>query len=264
MKRRYIVLIISLVLLLTSLFFLYREQKVAILGYHAFYKDKSELREDNPEFINDIANFEKQMKYLKKHNYKTLTMDEFYDWKNGKIKLPRKSVLITIDDGSLSNYLYAFDILKKYDINATVFYIGINAEIYGVSEGTIYDFMSLDLIEKCKKEYPNIKFESHSYDLHLSGVKDIPKEELENDTKNMNRLGKFKYFAYPFGVNSEDMIEVLKENGYKMAFGFGYDKDGNNSYRKATREDDNYLISRINISNYVSYPKFILRLIMPY
>ena len=38
------------------------------------------------------------------------------------------------------------------------------AKNLGVDEGTIYDIMSLDLIEKCKKEYPNIEFYSHSYD----------------------------------------------------------------------------------------------------
>ena len=204
------------------------------------------------------------MKYLYDHNYKTLTLDEFYRWKKGELKIPRKSVLITIDDGNLSNYMYAFDILKKYDMNAVVFYVGSYAKEYGVEEGTIYDIMSLELIDKCKEEYPNIEFQSHSYALHDSGVSNHFKEELINDTKEMNKLGNYEYFAYPFGVDSEDMKEVLKENNYKMAFGFGYSKDGKNAYKKATKKDDDYLISRLNISNNVNFIKFILRLYLPY
>lgn len=261
-KKIFIFLVIILSLFLIIGYF-YKDQKIAILGYHSFYKDKSELKGES-EFINDINSFEKQMKYLHDHNYKTLTLDEFYKWKKGKLKLPRKSVLITIDDGNLSNYMYAFDILKKYDMNAVVFYVGAYAKEYGVEEGTIYDVMSLDLINKCKEEYPNIEFQSHSYDLHASGVTNKSKEELDNDTKEMNKQGNFEYFAYPFGVYSEDMKEVLINNNYKLAFGFGYDKEGKNGYKKTTKKDDDYLISRLNISNNVSFSKFLLRLYLPY
>ena len=261
-KKIFVFLVIILSLFLIIGYF-YKDQKIAVLGYHSFYKDKSELKEES-EFINDINSFEKQMKYLHDHNYKTLTLDEFYKWKKGELKVPRKSVLITIDDGNLSNYMYAFDILKKYDLNAVVFYVGSYAKEYGVEEGTIYDIMSLDLIDKCKEEYPNIEFQSHSYDLHASGVSNHSKEELINDTKEMNKQSNFEYFAYPFGVYSEDMKEVLINNNYKLAFGFGYSKDGKNAYKKATKKDDDYLISRLNISNNVNFIKFILRLYLPY
>lgn len=264
MNKKKILILLIILFLFLIIFYFYKDQKVAVLGYHSFYKDKVELKEDNPEFINDISSFEKQMKYLHDHNYKSLTLDEFYKWKKGEIKVPRKSVLITIDDGNLSNYMYAFPILKKYNMNAVVFYVGAYAKEYGVEEGTIYDIMSLDLIKKAKEEYPNIEFESHSYDMHDRGVLNKTKEELDNDIKEMNKQGNFEYFAYPFGVYSEDMKEVLKENNYKLAFGFGYDKNGKNSYKKASKKDDDYLISRLNISNYVSYSKFLLRLYIPY
>ena len=173
-KKIFIFLVIILSLFLIIGYF-YKDQKIAILGYHSFYKDKSELKEES-EFINDINSFEKQMKYLHDHNYKTLTLDEFYRWKKGELKVPRKSVLITFDDGYLSNYMYAFDILKKYNMNGVVFFVGAYAKEYGVEEGTIYDVMSLDLINKSKEEYPNIEFQSHSYDLHASGVTNKSKE----------------------------------------------------------------------------------------
>lgn len=258
MSKKKIILSIVVILLLIIVYF-YKDLKIAVLGYHSFYKYQSELKEES-EFINDINVFEEEMKYLHDHNYKTLTLDEFYKWKKGEIKVPRKSVLITFDDGYLSNYMYAFDVLKKYNLNAVVFYVGKKAE-EGKDEGTIYDYMSLKLIERCKEEYPNIEFASHSYNLHENGVLNIDKEELDNDTKQMNSIFKFEYFAYPYGMYSDDMINVLKDNNYKLAFGFGY-KD--NSFKKASKTDDDYLIPRLNISNNMSLSKFILRLYLPY
>ena len=260
MKRRLLIIVgilLVVMVILNSVF--YHEQKIAILGYHSFYKDISELKNEdknNPEFINDITKFEKQMKYLHKHKYKTLTLDEFYKWKKGEIKVPRKSVLITIDDGNLSNYMYAFPILKKYNMNAVVFFTGHYAKDFGVEEGTIYDHMSLSLIDKCKEEYPNIEFESHSFDMHGMDVTHFSEEEIKSDVKKMNSINEFEYYAHPFGVYNDTIINELKSDNYKMAFGFGPGKE----YRKARRNDDDYKIPRLNISNHVSFLKFIIRL----
>lgn len=258
-KKILIFLLIIISLFSILLLLLYHEQKIAVLGYHSFYKNKSELVNKNDEFINNIDDFEKQMRYLKKHNYKTLTLDEFYCWKKGKCKLPRKSVLITIDDGNLSNYMYAFKILKKYNFNATVFFIGSHAE-NGKEKGTIYDNMSLKLIKKCKNEFPNIEFQSHSYNMHDKPVIDYSDQEVVNDVKNMSKINNFKYYAHPFGVYDDRIIKQLKNNGYIMAFGFGPKED----YRKAKRSDDDYKVARLNISNYMSFTKFKLRLLMPF
>ncbi len=264
MKRRLLIIVgilLVVMAILNSIF--YHEQKIAILGYHSFYKDESELEEkdkNNHEFINDISKFERQMKYLHDHKYKTLTLDEFYRWKKGELKVPRKSVVITIDDGALSNYMYAFPILKKYNINATVFYIGSAAKDVGKSEGRYYDYMSLELIDKCKVEYPNIEFQSHSYNMHGMDVTHFSDEEIKNDVKTMNTLGNFEYYAHPFGVYNDTIINELKNNNYKLAFGFGPGKE----YRKARKSDDDFKVARLNISDNVSFTKFLLRLYAPF
>lgn len=261
MKKKILIIIGLLFLIgIIVLACLYSEQKVTILGYHSFYKDKKELTDGKTDVINDIAKFEEQIKYLSDHNYKSLTMDEFYCWKKNKCKQPRKSVLITMDDGYLSNYMYAFPVLKKYNMKATVFFVGSSSKNYGVSKGTIYDYMSLDLIKKCKKEYPNIEFHSHSYGLHGKPVYEWSDEELSNDIKNMKTIDNFEYYAYPFGVYDDRMIKLLKDNKYKLAFGFGPGKE----HRKARRSDNDYVVPRLNISDSMSMTKFKLRLIIPF
>lgn len=260
MKKKIIIILLSLIIAFIIYVLIYNRQTIPVLGYHSFYKSKSELKEKNPEFINNIKEFEKQIKYLKKHNYKSLSLDEFYCWKKGKCNFKEKSIVITIDDGNLSNYMYAFPILKKYNMKASVFYVGLYAEKYGVEKGNIYDIMSLKLIKKCKKEYPNIKFYSHSYNMHGKDVTNFTLKEIKEDINNMKKQGNFKYYAHPFGVYDERIIKVLKDNNYKLAFGFGPGKD----YRKARKTDDDYKVSRLNISNYVSMTKFIIRLVAPY
>ena len=68
-----------------------------------------------------MSAFENSLKYLKKHNYQTVTLKELYEWKQSGVKDNVKRVLIHFDDGFLDNYTVAYPILKKYGFKATVF-----------------------------------------------------------------------------------------------------------------------------------------------
>ncbi len=245
-----VILILAFLVLLVGLSILYylNEQSVAILGYHAILPSK--LNEKGTELTIDAEKFEEQLKYLKNHNYKTLTLDEYYCWKNKKCKKPHNSVLITFDDGYQNNYEYAFPLLKEYNMNAVVFYIGNNA--YTDGNG----FMNLETIEKSKVEYPNVEFASHTYSRHQNDAKEY--DEVVEDINKMKEILDTKYFAYPHGNYTDDYIKALKDNGYIMAFTFGPGKE----HRKSTINDDNYKIPRLNISKSMPMWKFILRLLL--
>ena len=76
----------------------------------------------NPMII-PTDKFSEQMKFLKENNYTTFTLDEVYNFFAGTIQVPKKSVVITFDDGYVDNYINAYPILKKYKFNATIFLI---------------------------------------------------------------------------------------------------------------------------------------------
>ncbi len=83
---------------------------INILLYHRVCKIKG----DYFNLAVDPEEFEKQVIYLK-NNYNILRFED--DWKNVK----EKSVVITFDDGYVDNYRFAFPILKKYKVPATIF-----------------------------------------------------------------------------------------------------------------------------------------------
>jgi peptidoglycan/xylan/chitin deacetylase (PgdA/CDA1 family) len=67
-------------------------------------------------------NFESQIGWLARNGYVTLTADEFARFLHGSL-MPRKSVLLTFDDGYLGNYVHAHPILLRYGFNAVMFLV---------------------------------------------------------------------------------------------------------------------------------------------
>lgn len=257
--------IIVLFALLTFCISVWSNPKVAVLCYHNIAT--SEEIENFPEekdWLIEVNNFEEQLKYLAKHNYKTLTTDEFFKWKKGEISIPYKSVLITFDDGFLSNYQYAFPLLKKYNMNATVFLIGqYMGEGNKEWKGNVKEYLTKDIIKKCQEEYPNIEFASHSFGLHYQcSIEEKTVEEMTQDLSDFkSQIVPTKVYAYPFGAKNDKIKQALSNNHYQLAFTYGPDKK---DYRKATKKDNDYEIPRLNVSHGMKVNKFALRLILPF
>lgn len=266
MKKITLIIASLIIIIGIILFFLYKEPKVSVLCYHnvSTMEEKMNFPEEK-DWIIDVQNFEEHLKYLKEHNYKTLTTKELIDWKNGEVDLPNKSVMLTFDDGFLSNYKYAFPLLKKYEMNAVVFVIGnyMLQDDKKEWDGNVKKYMNLDIMEKAKKEYPNIEFASHSLNLHYhNSVNEKNKEEMEKDLKGFNaQIINTNVYAYPFGAYNDNMIKSLKDAGYEMAFIYGPTKK---EYRKVSRKDDIYKMPRLNMSYGMDIFKFGLRLMMPF
>ena len=232
-----------------------KNQKIPVLCYHNIVtkEEMQNLPDNEKKFAIEVKNFDKQMRLFKKMNYKTLTLDEFYNWKKSKLELPYKSILITFDDGELNVYKYAMPILKKYQLNACIFIIG-NKTITNNDK-----YMDLKLIKQCEKEYQNIEFASHSYDLHTRGnVESKNEEELKRDLEIYESTIKAtEYFAYPYGHYNKEMIQALKEKSYKLAFAFGEPK-------KSLKQDYDFLIPRINVSFNQNPWKLMLKIMLPF
>jgi peptidoglycan/xylan/chitin deacetylase (PgdA/CDA1 family) len=84
--------------------------KLLILNYHRVY----------PGHHIDPEIFEWQIKYLK-DKFLPLTINEVPDFLSGKLKANQDGFIITFDDGWVDNFIYAYPILKKHNLQATIF-----------------------------------------------------------------------------------------------------------------------------------------------
>ena len=222
--------------------------RIPILTYHSVIpdKDKDKYFPKDNTYVSESF-FKETMQYLHDNNYKTLTMNELYDWYKGNKEYNRKTVVITFDDGRVDNYYYALPILKEYNINATIFVIGsFIKETSKPYEPDKFSIFGQDLIDDITNNYPNIELQSHSYALHSKKgnkhhIKDLSKEELIEDFKKEKELFGYEFMAYPYGVFTDDAIEAARENNYKLAFRF-------HPSEYARRTDNQYAINRIKIS----------------
>lgn len=200
--------------------------KIAVLNYHFIYDKDYETCNERICIEKDF--FEEHLLYLKDNGFLTLTMNEFNLWMNKGLILPKKSVLITFDDGALGTDTHLPELLEKHNMNASLFLI------------TAW-------WPKEKYESPNLEIYSHGYDIHLnSWCKNGPrgvclsKEELINDfSLSIPLVDSNIAFCYPFYRYNNLMIEALKELDFSLAF-----VGGN---RKAKPTDNKYLIPRYPI-----------------
>lgn len=253
-KAIIIVITIGLLIGLSGIIYLLfiQEDKVAVLTFHNI-EDK--ITEENTVNIS-TAKFEKYIKWLSKHGYTSLSIDEFYEWKEEGKKIPRKSILITFDDGWESFYQKAIPILEKYNMKATAFVIWKYTEQSTVENNGIY--MTINEIEDIQKNHPTITIASHSHGLHIKELAMSNNyETYDKDLKYVkNTYGdNIKYYAYPFGGRTDNYIKALKDNNYLLSFTFG-------PYNFARVGDDSYQIPRMGIFEPTQDWKFKLKMLL--
>jgi peptidoglycan/xylan/chitin deacetylase (PgdA/CDA1 family) len=92
------------------------------------------------------ANFDEHLKFLNK-NYNLIDLQEFADCLINKRKLPKRSVLLTFDDGYADNYLEALPLLENNKAQA-LFYI--STSIPPMNSGGIIWNAFFSLIDCCR------------------------------------------------------------------------------------------------------------------
>jgi len=171
------------------------------------YHSISENRTDNITMT--VQMFAKQMEYLKKNNYSTISFAELDNHLNKGLKLPVKPIIITFDDGYLNNYDMALPVLKKLGFKATVFltpgYIGKINE-WDAGREKLLDYPTIKIMAE-----NNIEFGIHSYKHY--NYKNLSPMEIEKDLNycidelNSNNCRYIKTLALPFGAAPADIAE---------------------------------------------------------
>lgn len=211
--------------------------EVPVLMYH-YIEPKADNREPGNKSIITLEAFEQNMKFLHDEGYQTVTLEQLEQYVKGQISLPKKSIVITFDDGYQNNYTLGYPILKKYNFHASQFVIGSKIEERPVH----FDPAKKSFISKQEMQAASdvFEFNSHTYNLHHKGFmrcgESVPvgldTSLLNGDIKQMKEIAGIDtpYLAYPFGYTSTQMIYKLQQNGYRMAFSVrpGFVRPGDN------------------------------------
>lgn len=92
-----------------------KEINPRVLVYHRF---GNALSTDNP--IIDSPTFEKQLIEIKK-NFKVVSLKDYIKWRTMGKPVPKNTAVLTVDDGYFDFYEIAYPLLKKHNIEATLF-----------------------------------------------------------------------------------------------------------------------------------------------
>ena len=178
---------------------------VPAILYHFIYLDGDSSCNDI--ICHSEEQIDSHFKFLSDNDVFTLNTSEVLSFIKGEINLPKKSILITIDDGARAENFIPF--LEKYQLNATLFLV---SSWYPVN----------------KFSSPYLEIASHTHNMHTTGVcptgqgggiNCLPEEEILNDLKlSRETLNNTKAFCFPFYEYSDYAINLVKEAGFEMAF----------------------------------------------
>jgi hypothetical protein len=163
--------------------FVYNNVKVDELGIPIFVYH-SIANNNTPDFVT-LAEFKRHMEYLADNNYQTLSADELHGHLVYGKPVPKKSVVITFDDGRATLWTIAFPILKKYNFKAVSFIVPSmmseasvrpNLEDYKKKgrEVSLTELMNADI-----SDMPAITWEEAKV-MHASGQVDFQSHTLEH------------------------------------------------------------------------------------
>lgn len=202
--------------------------------------------------------FRRQMAYLSKAGYESISLDDLYLFLKERNLLPRRPFVITFDDGYKDNYMKAFPILKKYNFKATIFLVTdfmSKTNLWNKDRGVLQrPLLSWDEVYEMDKY--GISFGAHTCThSKLPEIEpDKGKEELVRCKKEIeNRLGKPCHFmAYPYGLFNENVKRQVMDAdflaGCSVRIGF------------TCIGDDPFVLKRIPVLQVDSPAKLVMKL----
>ncbi len=207
---------------------------VPVLMYHS-------IQDNGAEYQVTAGQLEEQLIWLSQNGYESITSADLQAWMTYGIPLPEKPVMITIDDGNFTDWLF-LELLERYGFEG-VFALPNYAQL------TAAEIRTLDRAgEVCGHTVSHQNLSTLSYDEQFYEIAEN-KEFLEGILGN-----EITCFAYPFGAYNSLTPYVVIEAGYLMAF------DVSGGPQPLDGSIDRWHILRINVNGNGTLDDFIASL----
>ncbi len=166
-----------------------------------------------------VRNFEAQMRQLHDEGFQTVSLADFLAFTAGRRQLPRRSVLLTFDDGYKSFVQYARPTLKDYGFGATLF---VYSDFIGAGSGLSWqDLRALSEqgydVQAHSKSHVNLRRKDGESE--AAYAKRIEAELGYPLTLFKKYLGRSsESLAYPYGEVDDELLGYIAKYGYTAAF----------------------------------------------
>jgi peptidoglycan/xylan/chitin deacetylase (PgdA/CDA1 family) len=178
---------------------------VPILEYHAIQPPVSSSA--YPQLFVPQADFEAQMTWLADHGYEAVTLKQVEDAWHGTGELPRKPVVVSFDDGYLSQYVGAFPIMQR---------LGWPGVLDLKAAGS-------DLPDADAQKMIDAGWELASHTINHLDVSTLDEAGLRREIGDSKRILERRFgvgienFCYPAGHYDAAAIAELRRDGYRGA-----------------------------------------------
>ena len=164
--------------------------------------------------------FERQIRFLSEQDYSTCNLLESTAQRGGQID---RRVCITFDDSYETTFEYAFPILEKYNMKATLFVISRY-----VGKWNAWDVIIGGKRLRHLDWHKLRELHSHGWNIGSHGAShrdltSLTRQKLGEELKNSkalleDRLGApVDFLSYPFGQFNQKVIDAVKDAGFKAA-----------------------------------------------
>ncbi|WP_029592873.1 poly-beta-1,6-N-acetyl-D-glucosamine N-deacetylase PgaB [Franconibacter pulveris] len=222
-----------------------------VIAYHDVEDDGADQRymSVRTSALND------QMVWLKRNDYRPVSVQQILDARNGGAPLPPKAVLLTFDDGYSSFYTRVWPLLKAYNWPALWAPVGIwvstpeNKKVdFGGLPTAREKFATWDIVREVSRS-PLVEIGSHTWASHYGGVANPQGSsqpaaanrifnkktgQYETDEEYQARIDKDvatitakieevtgkapRAWVWPYGAANGVSLSIIKQHGYQMAF----------------------------------------------
>ena len=183
----------------------------SILMYHNIGDPPPGVR--NPGLYVAVADFEAQLAWLRRNGYVFLNLDQLRAGLLGQASSPKRSVVLTFDDGYEDNFTAALPALRRHSAQAVFF--PVSGSLGGVdSVGRRY----MDPAQLRELAAAGMQIGSHTV-THALLAKLTPDQAREELTRSKGALEEVtgapvRWLCYPRGNFSRSVAELAAEVGY--------------------------------------------------
>jgi peptidoglycan/xylan/chitin deacetylase (PgdA/CDA1 family) len=190
-----------------------RQVVLPILMYHRINVVRPSTPAASTALTVHPADFARQMVWLKRHGYQTVTQRELFEALMCGRPLVRRPIMITFDDGYRDVFFKASAVLHRLGMRATAYVVS------GRISGPDPSFLTWPLLRALERR--GIEIGSHTVaHRDMTSLSDAAMlEDLTSSRQTLERRLRHPvpWLAYPFGAYDERVARLARRAGYLLA-----------------------------------------------